>query len=130
MTMGYTEEEARMIRTFVREKRKSRMLALDSRLRAARADRDAIVSMISRKHAPVRIYLWGSLVNGSHFSERSDIDIALEGVTDAGELSALRRAAETMTEFPLDIVTIEHVHPSYAEHIRRRGIVAYARDDT
>lgn len=53
------------------------------------------------------------------------IDIALEGIIGPAELSAIRGAAENMTDFPLDIVAIEHVHPAYAEHIRRRGRVEY-----
>jgi len=86
--------------------------------------------MIALDHEPLRIYLWGSLVNDRHFSERSDIDIAVEGITRPAELSALRGSAERLTRFPLDIVAIEHVHPAYAEHIRRRGKVAYARQGT
>jgi len=57
----------------------------------------------------------------------SDIDIALEGITDPAELSAIRSAAERLTRFPLDMVAIEHVHPVYADHIRRRGRVVYER---
>ena len=86
--------------------------------------------MIVRDYKPLRIYLWGSLVDDRHFSERSDIDIAVEGITDPAELSALRDSAEKLTRFPLDIVAIEHVHPVYAEQIRRRGKVAYARQGT
>jgi predicted nucleotidyltransferase len=71
------------------------------------------------------MYQWGSLVDERQFSEMSDIDIALEGITDPATLSALRGAAEKLTQFPLDIVAIEHVHPAYADHIRRRGRVVY-----
>ena len=94
---------------------------------AARQDRDAIVSAIAREHNPLRIYLWGSLIHDRHFSKRSDIDIALEGITDPVALSAIRSSAEKLTRFPLDLVAIEHVHPAYADHIRRRGKVAYER---
>ena len=130
VTGPYTEREAGTIRSFVRERRRRRKAYLEDRLRAARRDCDAIVSMIARDHEPLRIYLWGSLVDDRHFSERSDIDIAVEGITRPAELSALRGSAERLTRFPLDIVAIEHVHPAYAEHIRRRGKVAYARQGT
>ena len=130
MERSYTEQEAETIRSFVRERRRRRQLDLDARLIAARRDCDAITSMIARDHTPSRVYLWGSLINGSDFSEISDIDIALEGITDPAELSAIRGSAEKLTRFPLDIVAIEHVHPAYAEHIRRRGRVAYARHGT
>jgi predicted nucleotidyltransferase len=123
----YTEAEAETIRAFVRGRRKSKRLELVARLLAARRDCDAIVAEIAQKYSPLRIYLWGSLLNDRHYSEMSDIDIALEGITDPAELSAIRSAAERLTRFPLDMVAIEHVHPVYADHIRRRGRVVYER---
>ena len=107
-----------MIRSFVRRRR----------IRTARRDCGAIVSMIIHEHKPLKIYQWGSLINGRHFSERSDIDIALEGITEPAELSEIRGSAEKLIRYPLDIVAIEHMHPAYAQHIRRRGNVAYACD--
>jgi predicted nucleotidyltransferase len=123
----YTDQEAATIRSFVRERRKEIRLDIEARLRMAQHDRDVIVSAIVRDHKPLRVYLWGSLINDRHFSERSDIDIALEGITGPAELSDIRGSAEKLTDFPLDIVAIEHVHPAYAEYIRRRGKVAYER---
>jgi predicted nucleotidyltransferase len=123
----YAPHEAEAIRAFVRGRVRSRKLDLQARLAEARRDCNAIVSAIARGHQPQRIYLWGSLVNDRHFSERSDIDIALEGITDPVALSAIRGSAEALTRFQLDIVAIEHVHPAYADHIRRRGRVAYER---
>ncbi len=78
-----------------------------------------VAAMIVRDYKPLRIYQWGSLLEDRHFSEISDIDIAVEGITDA--------EAEQLTRFPLDIVAIEHVHPAYAEHIRRRGRIVHER---
>ena len=85
------------------------------------------MSAIARDYRPLRVYQWGSLVNDRHFSRMSDIDIAVEGITDPAVLSALRGAAEKLTRFPLDLVAIEHVHPVYADHIRRRGRIVYER---
>jgi predicted nucleotidyltransferase len=123
----YTEAEAETIRAYVRATRSRKRLDLAARLLAARRDCDAIVHAISRGYTPVRIYQWGSLVDERHFSEMSDIDIALEGITDPATLSALRGATEKLTQFPLDIVAIEHVHPAYADYIRRHGKIVYER---
>jgi hypothetical protein len=57
----------------------------------------------------------------------SDIDFAVEGISDPAVLSALSGTAQKLTRFPVDIVAIEHVHPAYADHIRRRGRVVYER---
>jgi len=123
----YTEKEAQTIRAFVRARKNRKRLELAARLKAARRDFDTVVAMIVREHKPLRIYQWGSLLEDRHFSEISDIDIAVEGITDAEALSGLRGEAEQLTRFPLDIVAIEHVHPAYAEHIRRRGRIVYER---
>jgi predicted nucleotidyltransferase len=123
----YTEADAQTIRAFVRARKNRKILDLAARLQAARRDFDTIVAAIVSGYHPLRIYQWGSLVEDRHFSEMSDIDIAVEGITDAAVLSALRGEAERLTRFPLDIVAIEHVHPAYADHIRRRGRVVYER---
>jgi len=123
----YTEKEAETIRAFVRARQSRKRREFAARLDAARRDCDAIVSAIAREYRPLRVYQWGSLVNDRHFSEMSDIDIAVEGITDPAALSALRGVAEKLTRFPLDIVAIEHVHPAYTDHIRRRGRMVYER---
>ena len=119
MSGRYTETEARTIRSFVRERKRQRRVKLASRLEAARKDFDAVAAMIASSYNPARISQWGSLLEERHFSEISDIDLAVEGITDPASLSSLRADAERLTEFPLDIVAIEH--------IRRRGKVVYQR---
>ena len=58
----------------LRERHEQRRYALAQRFEQARKDFDAIVQMLIRKYAPVRIWQWGSLVDGKGFSEISDID--------------------------------------------------------
>jgi predicted nucleotidyltransferase len=123
----YSESEARTIRSFVRERKRQQRSRLAARLEAARKDFEAVVAMIVASYDPARIYQWGSLLEERHFSEISDIDLAVEGITDPASLSAMRADAERLTAFPLDIVAIEHIHPAYAEHIRRRGRIVYER---
>jgi predicted nucleotidyltransferase len=123
----YSESDAQTIRRFVRDRKKHRSLVLAKRLEQARRDFDTIVAMIVRQYGPVRVYQWGSLLENRHFSEMSDIDIALEGITDPAVLSALRGEAEQLTRLPLDIVAIEHVHPAYSDFIRRRGRIVHER---
>jgi len=123
----YTEKEARTIRAFVRARKNRKRLELAARLEEARRDFDTVVAMIVKEYKPLRIYQWGSLLEDRHFSEISDIDIAVEGITDAEALSGLRAEAEQLTRFPLDIVAIEHVHPAYADHIHRRGRIVHER---
>ena len=96
-------------------------------LAQAQADARTIVDHIKKVHNPVRIYQWGSLVHTDGFTERSDIDIAIEGLTHPFDLHRILDFAETATTMPLDIVPIEEIEPEYAEAIRTNGRVVYER---
>lgn len=93
----------------------------------ARACRDfeAIVKMIVSKYAPVRIWQWGSLLDESGFTDHSDIDIGLEGITNAEDFFALYGDAMELTSFPLDIVQLEKIEPEFNEIIRAKGRIVY-----
>ncbi len=90
-------------------------------------DARAIIDMIVRDYNPLRIYQWGSILTKDEFRDYSDIDIAMEGITEIGTLSELEARAYRMTEFPLDLVALEKVHPLHAESIRRKGRLVYER---
>jgi predicted nucleotidyltransferase len=106
---------------------RERREALAHRLEQARSDARRIIDRIWRNHDLKRIYRWGSLLNSTHFPERSDIDIAIEGVSSAEEFFAILREAEEMTRFSVHIVQMETIHPAYAESIRARGSIVRER---
>ena len=128
MSVRYTEEEATTIRSFVRRRIRQRDRERSRLLARARSDSDAIVKRLARELGPVRIYQWGSLVSDEHFSDRSDIDIAVEGVADPLKLFELYAELQGGTAFDLDIVRMESVQPAYADHIRRRGKIVHERE--
>lgn len=128
MTPRYTEEEAATIRSFVRRTVHVRERERSRLLRRAREQSEAIVARLARELDPDVIYLWGSLVPGDHFCERSDIDIAVEGASDPTRLYELAGELQRQSAFDLDIVRMESIHPAYAEHIRRRGRIVHERE--
>ena len=75
---------------FLQRREAARQRDLDARFRTAWADFDRIVEMIVHEFAPLRIWQWGSLLHRRHFSGRSDIDIAVEGLGRAERLFRLR----------------------------------------
>jgi len=87
-----------------------------------------IVEMIRERYAPRRIWQWGSLLNPSSFDSTSDIDIAVEGVTDAETYYRLLGEALELASFPLDIVQMEKIEPEFRELIRLKGTVVYEQD--
>jgi predicted nucleotidyltransferase len=125
MTVTYTEREAATIRDFVRRRVRARERSRIRLLARARSDCAAIIERMARELSPARIYQWGSLVQGSHFGELSDIDLAVEGVADPRKLHELHGDLQRMTSFDLDIIRLEGLQPAAADHIRRRGRVVY-----
>ncbi len=123
--MQASYEELQGMRRNLSRRQQQRSTRVQQRLRQARIDFANIVQHIIDRYHPVRIYQWGSLIDASHFSERSDIDVAVEGILDAREFFALLRDAAAMTELPVDVVQLETIHPVYAESIRSRGKIIY-----
>ena len=123
--MAVSERELQQMKRNLARRSARRSRELQRRLTEARRDFDRIVQRISEHYRPSRIWQWGSLIDGAHFTERSDIDIALEGITDAPAFFAILADAERLTRFPIDIVQMEKIHPAYAESIRARGRIVY-----
>ncbi|MDE0024595.1 MAG: hypothetical protein OXP69_09320 [Spirochaetaceae bacterium] len=106
---------------FLQRREASRQRELDARFDAAWSEFDSIVEMIVREFAPLRVWQWGSLLDRRHFSARSDIDIAVEGLGRAERLFELYARAEELTTFPLHVVELERIETEYARLIRGSG---------
>ena len=115
--------ELRQMRARLDRRAEERRVLLARRLRQARADFEHIVDHVWETYRPTRIWQWGSLIDGAHFSERSDIDIALEGISSPAEYFAVIADAEARTRLPVHVVELEKLHPAFADSIRIRGSV-------
>ena len=113
------------VRTFLDRKRERTRRARTALLERAQSDARAIIERIARAHNPQRIYQWGSLVETGHFTELSDIDIALEGLRSTEEYFAILGEVMGMTAFPLDIIELEKMDAETAEGIRRQGRIVH-----
>ena len=117
------------VREFVARKTRARNAALDERFQRATLDFRAIVERIIDEAKPKRIYQWGSLLHRERFSEISDIDIAVEGLTGAEQFFQVLGIAMDGTSFPVDVVEIEKVPESVERRIREKGKLVYERTD-
>ena len=122
-----SEAERAQMRARFERRAEQRRVALTARLHQARADFDCIVDHIWRTYPLERIWQWGSLIHDRHFSERSDIDLALEGVPSAAVYFAILAAAEARTRLPVHVVEMDKLHPAFAESIRARGRIVRAQ---
>ena len=55
-----------------------------------------------------RVWVFGSLAEGDHFTERSDIDMAATGFTPAVHIEALGRLLGLSPDFEFDLVDLDH----------------------
>ncbi len=115
------------VRGFLDRRAKKHKNRLMKRLDRAQRDFDRIIQRIINKYDPLRIYQWGSLLHPEDFSEISDIDIALEGIASTEQFFSLLSEADELTDFPLDVVELEKIHPLHAESIRKKGRLVYER---
>jgi len=115
-------------RQFLEKKEQIRLQLLDKRYNRACNDFEKIIRFIIEKYNPERIYQWGSLLHRENFSEFSDIDIALEGITSAEQLFEMYGAIMDMTDFPIDLVQIEKIVPEFADLIKAKGKIIYERN--
>lgn len=90
----------------------------------AHSDCQNIIAMIIKDYHPKRIIQWGSVLDPKHFSEVSDIDLAVEGLESQMFLKLFAQA-EDLTNFSLDLVQWEYIHPSFQEIILMKGTIVY-----
>ena len=67
------------------------------------------------------------MLHPERFTVCSDIDIAIEGITDAETYFRLLADAMKHTRIALDIVQIEKIEPEFATLIRQSGKIVYER---
>jgi predicted nucleotidyltransferase len=115
------------MRSFIQRKRHEEAEKRTENLAEARKDFESIVAMIISNFKPEKIYQWGSLVKGTTFQDISDIDVAVSGISDAEQFFHLYGLAQKLTRFPLHIVQLETIHPSYANDIIKKGVLIYER---
>ena len=123
--IGKVMPDIQKIKENLHQREESRRQARRKRFDAASDDFRAIVRMIITRYSPRKIVQWGSLLHPEQFDENSDIDIAVEGITDAERYFALLGDAMNLTRFRPDIVQLEKIEPEFAELILLKGKTIY-----
>lgn len=79
-----------------------------------------MVAALVERYPVTRVWLFGSILDPERFDERSDIDVACEGLPPERFLEALG-VLERTGPFPFDLVRIESCSSELADRIRREG---------
>ncbi len=110
---------------FLKNREAKRRQVLDARYESAVHDCAMIIDYIVANHHPACIWQWGSLLDRRKFTEVSDIDLAIEGLTAPGQIFDILRYAESVTDFPVDIIELDKIELEFIEIIRMRGRIIY-----
>ena len=68
------------------------------------------------------VWVFGSLVEGDHFTERSDIDMAATGLTPALHVEALGRLLRLSPDFEFDLVDLESCPEGLRRAVEHSGV--------
>jgi predicted nucleotidyltransferase len=79
---------------------------------------------LMRDYDAERVYLFGSLLSDDRVHDRSDIDLAVEGLDGSLYFRALADLWKLLPEgAELDLVPLEQAWPSMLERVKSEGIV-------
>jgi predicted nucleotidyltransferase len=117
-TMDVTPYLANLIRLAADERE-----AEQERARAVRDRLPAVVRLLVERFAVRRVVLFGSLVTG-RLHERSDLDLAVQGLAPERYWEALWRCAEAAGR-DVDLVLLEEASPDLLEAVEAEGEVLH-----
>jgi predicted nucleotidyltransferase len=109
-----------------RERRRQEREQLVERLEAGRKAAHRCAQFLARQYGVNRVYLFGSMVGNTLIHQRSDIDLAVEGLSSEDYLHALTELWMLLPPgFELDLVPLEDAFAEMIERIQREGEVLY-----
>lgn len=98
------------------------------RSRKAKEAAEICVQVLADKYHIKRAYLFGSSAGWSRFHERSDIDLAVEGLPVDSYFKALSELDKHLPAgMELDLVPLEDAYPELKDRILKEGILLYER---
>lgn len=90
-------------------------------LQAMEAARQA-AALLRQHYKVTRVRVFGSVLRPERFHERSDIDLAVEGLPAEAYLRAWALLNGPGIEFEIDLVTPEECRPAIWESVEREGV--------
>jgi len=121
--MTEQQDYSRFIRAW-RERISAREKYLsDCRRRAYRQAQKA-VSILQKEYGIKKAFLFGSLLDKNRFTDRSDIDLAVEGLEKAAFFEAIGRLSQ-LGQFHIDLLPWEDCKHSLKKEILLNGKLIY-----
>jgi len=79
--------------------------------------------LVRERYGATTVIAFGSLAEGTHFSERSDIDLAAAGLRPGAQYAALGRLLTLSPDFEFDLVDLDACAAELPAHTSRSTIV-------
>lgn len=110
-----------------RQRRENEEIDQASLLRLAKAREEArrLACRLLALPDVKRVLLFGSAASGRRFGPASDIDLAMEG----GDLLEGMGIVEK-SSFPVDIVSLDSIHPIMRARIEKEGVTLHEADES
>ena len=109
----------------IREQDRERERARGRRYEQAQRDLERALEIVRTYPQVRRVRVWGSLLRPDRFTELSDVDICIEGVSSPEVWSSIERDLLDAVSLPLDLVRWETLMQPHRESIVARGKVVY-----
>lgn len=109
-----------------RERRQLEQEQLARRLQVGRKAAVRCAEFLAKRYAVRRVYLFGSMLGNTLVHQRSDIDLAVVGLSAEQYVRALADIWDLLPPgFEVDLVPLEDAFPEMIERIRTEGEVLY-----
>lgn len=118
-----SSEDLERYRKYLREREDKEEKYLEKRYERAWLVAKDLASLLYGKYHAQKVWLFGSLAYRQRFTKWSDIDIAVEGISDDLYFKAVGEAISIAEDFKVDIVDIEECSQTLKENIEREGII-------
>lgn len=115
------DEFAPYIAGLVRRERLRRRRMRERATQALEAAR-AAADLLRRRYGATRVRLFGSVLHPERFHERSDVDLAVEGLAPQDYLSAWASLNGPGGEFEIDLITPDMCRPAIWKSAEREGV--------
>jgi len=108
MTTALTPEQLATYSRTMRRRAAEGVERREQRRRAAWALAEEAAGLLRERYGATTVIAFGSLAEGTHVSDRSDIDLAAAGLGPGDQYAALGRLLTLSPDFEFDLVDLDH----------------------
>lgn len=114
-------EQLEKYRASARQQQQARKQRMLERQQRGRQVAQQGAQLLKQAFGATRVVLFGSMVKPQRVHAESDLDLAVEGLSDERYLTAVAALLD-LSDFSVDLLQLEHVPPRIRDNIAQQGI--------